>query len=276
MTLIPYGYKMNNGQIIVHSEHAEVIRKIFSLRLDRVSSNAIANHLNEHELWKRSGLRWYHHDISMILKNERYCGKLDYPRIISQKTYDEVRKIKISQKPQRWINEFVKVVDGYTGREMQLYDGTWKIPAFQHYEYFDKCAVISDEIFVSTLKLLVQRIKHNPNELILKCHEIVPNTKVKTLDRILGEIRGEVEDQYVIRETLNKSQSIYDLVKAAERVDVNTMILGTINSNSEGISSLRKIISKVIVWDEHIEVFLISNQVIRIPYIEERKKDYGK
>lgn len=276
MTLIPYGYKMNNGQIIVHSEHAEVIRTIFSLRLDKVSSNAIANYLNEHELWKRSGLRWYHRDISKILNDGRYCGQLDYPRIISEKIYDEIRKIKINQKPRRWINEFVKVVDGYSGREMQLYDGTWKIPAFQHYEYFDKCAVISDEILVSTLKLLVRRIKHNPNELILKCHEIVPNTKVKTLDKILGEVRGKIEDQYVIRETLNKVQSIYDLVNATERVDVNSMILRTINSNSELISILRKIISKVIVWDEFIEVLLISNQVIKMPYIEERKEYYGK
>ena len=276
MMLIPYGYKMNNGQIIVHSKHAEVIRTIFSLRLEKFSSNAIANHLNEHELWKRSGLSWYHRDISKILNDGRYCGQLDYPRIISQKIYDEVRKIKISQKPQRWINEFVKVVDGYSGREMQLYDGTWKIPAFQHYEYFDKCAVINHEILVNTLKLLIRRINHNPDELILKCHEIVPNTKVKTLYRILGEIRGEVEDQYVIRETLNKAQSIYDLAKAAERVDVNTTILGTINSNSEVTYLLRKVISKVIVWDEHIEVFLISNQVINIPYIEERKEDHGK
>ena len=276
MTLIPYGYKMNNGQIIVHSEHAEVIRKIFSLRLNRVSSNAIANYLNEHKLWKSSGLSWYHHDVSKILKDGRYCGENDYPRIISQKTFDETQKIMINQKTHRWVNEFVKVVDGYSGREMQLYDDTWKIPAFQHYEYYDKCTVVNHEILMSTLKIFLRRIKHNPNELILKCHEIVPNTKIRTIDTILGEIRGKAEDRYVISETLKKAQSNYDLANATERVDVNTTILGTINSNSELLSILRKIISKVIVWDEYIEAFLISNQVINIPYIEERKEDYVK
>lgn len=276
MSILPYGYKMNNGQIIIHSEQADVIRKIFSLRQDKVSSNRIADNLNENRLWKRSGLKWYHHDIIKILKDGRYCGETDFPRIISQKIYEKSHEIILNKKPDRWVNEFVKVVDSYSGKDMQLYDRTWKVPAFHHYAYFDKCSVINHATLQKTLSLVIRRIMNNTKELMLKTEEIAPSIKTKTIDKVLGEIRGKTEDQYVVRETLSKAQSIYDSVKETTRVNINEVILQIINRNDEPMKILKRIISKVIVWDEQIEVFFTSNQVIRLQYTRGRKENYDQ
>ncbi len=276
MSILPYGYKMNNGQIIIHPEQADVVRKIFSMRQDKMSSNRIANHLNETKLLKRSGLRWHHHDITKILKDGRYCGEADFPRIISQMIYEKSQGIILNRKSDRWINEFVKVVDGYSGRVMQLYNRTWKIPAFHHYAYFDKCSVIDHETLLKTLSLVIRRVINNPKELMLKTEEIVPSIKTKTINKVLDEIRGKTEDQYVTRETLNKTQSMYDSINEKTRVDINGEILQIINGNDDPIKNIKKITSKVIVWDDQIEVFLTSNQVIRMQYAGERKENYDQ
>ena len=70
-----YGYKLVNGELIINEAEAAVVRRIFSLYLQGMGKQAIANLLNEEGTVKRYGhQKWHTFTISYILNNERYMG----------------------------------------------------------------------------------------------------------------------------------------------------------------------------------------------------------
>lgn len=271
MNVIPYGYKMNNGQIVIQSTSASVIRTVFSKKLELTTNRAIARYLNEQKLFKPSGTNWYHHDIGRILKNQRYCGEYGYPKIVSRKVFEEVQTLGIQKIKYHSKNEFPLVIDGYSGQRMRLYTRMWKIPKVQYYEYFDKSATVSNEVLIDTLVSLLTSIKFFPAKLIQKAEEVKMSSRVREYDQVLEKIRGQEEERYVISETIKKTQAIYDeLAQKTIRIDLNKAILSIISDDHPMIDLITVIISKVVVWDEEIEVILISNQLLKISYITER------
>ena len=82
---MPYGYRIQDREIVVDEEQAEVIRRIFRAYLAGQSMTDIAAQLNRENIPVRIGLenrRWMHTAISYILSNERYIGDS-----LWQKTY---------------------------------------------------------------------------------------------------------------------------------------------------------------------------------------------
>lgn len=277
MNVIPYGYKMNKGQIVIQSTSASVIRTVFSKKLELTSNRAIARYLNEHELFKPSGTNWYHHDIGKILKNQRYCGEYGYPKIVSRKVFEEVQKLGIQKIKYHSSNEFPLVIDVYSGQQMRLYGQMWKIPKVQHHEYFDKSATISNEVLIDTLVSLLTSIKFFPAKLIQKAEEVKMSSRVREYDQVLEIIRGQEEDRYVISESMKKAQVMYDeLAQKTIRIDLNKTIFSIISDDHPMIDLITRIISKVAVWDEELQVTLISNQLLKISYIQKGKKNNGK
>ena len=78
-----YGYNLIDGKMVINEIEAVVIRRIFSLYLQGVGMQAIANLMNEEAVPRRYGYsKWHHMTIRYILTNERYMGEA-----ILQKTY---------------------------------------------------------------------------------------------------------------------------------------------------------------------------------------------
>lgn len=67
----PYGYRLENGRLLIRKDEAEVIRYIFSAYLNGTSTYQIAVYLAEHEHGKR---QWKYKNVEYILQNERYAG----------------------------------------------------------------------------------------------------------------------------------------------------------------------------------------------------------
>lgn len=66
----PYGYRMENKQLVIIEEEAEIIRLIYNCYLSGLGTEAIANLLNQQsdkKKWSRLGIRY-------ILTNEKYTG----------------------------------------------------------------------------------------------------------------------------------------------------------------------------------------------------------
>lgn len=82
----PYGYKNENGEMIVIPEQAEIVRKIFADTLLGKSSHTIAKELNEQGAVSKRGGKWTSGTIVSILHNEKYTGDA-----IFQKTYTDSR-----------------------------------------------------------------------------------------------------------------------------------------------------------------------------------------
>lgn len=70
-----YGYSLIDGQLVPKEEEMQVVRRIFSLYLQGIGTQNIANLLNEEGIPRRySQKKWYDTTIQYILTNERYMG----------------------------------------------------------------------------------------------------------------------------------------------------------------------------------------------------------
>ena len=70
-----YGYSLIDGQLVPKDDEMKVVRRIFSLYLQGVGTQNIANLLNEEGIPRRySQKKWYASTIKYIIKNERYRG----------------------------------------------------------------------------------------------------------------------------------------------------------------------------------------------------------
>ena len=82
----PYGYRNENGEMVIVSEQAEIVRKIFADTLSGKSTHTIAKELNEQGTVSKRGGKWTSGTIISILHNEKYTGD-----VIFQKTYTDSR-----------------------------------------------------------------------------------------------------------------------------------------------------------------------------------------
>lgn len=81
---VPYGYRWENGEIIVDPEQAVIVKRIFSELLAGEGTDAIAKNLNTENVPTKKGGRWTSSSIRGILANEKYTGDC-----IFQKTYTD-------------------------------------------------------------------------------------------------------------------------------------------------------------------------------------------
>lgn len=80
----PYGYKNENGQMVIIPEQAEIVRWIFEEFLSGNGAYRIANALNDKGIPSKKGGKWTSSGITGMLKNEKYTGDVLY-----QKTFTD-------------------------------------------------------------------------------------------------------------------------------------------------------------------------------------------
>ena len=89
----PYGYQLENGQLLINEEEAEAIRVIFDQYVHTdMGSNALARYLANHGIEKiqRQNGKNPLFDAALIrriLKNPVYCGKIAYGRRRTEKVH---------------------------------------------------------------------------------------------------------------------------------------------------------------------------------------------
>ena len=80
----PYGYRNDDGKMVVVPSEAEVVKKIFDMALAGHGSLAIAKELNSKNIPSKRGGSWHPSSVQDILRNEKYTGDA-----IFQKTYTD-------------------------------------------------------------------------------------------------------------------------------------------------------------------------------------------
>lgn len=70
---VPYGYRLENGVMIIVEEEAARIRKIFDLYISGMGANNIVKEMRRTE---QGNMRWTISGIKYILTNERYVGDM--------------------------------------------------------------------------------------------------------------------------------------------------------------------------------------------------------
>lgn len=85
---LPFGYCMQNGEIIPQSKESEAVKQIFISYINGESLSSIAdmmtaNNISYHECCEK----WNKNMINRILENEKYLGNNDFPPIVSQEDF---------------------------------------------------------------------------------------------------------------------------------------------------------------------------------------------
>lgn len=109
---ILYGYQVQNGDLIVHSEESIIVRQINTLYLNGLSYQKIAERLNAEGIpFSQESFLWNKHKVKRLLENPRYAGADGYPAILDISTFQSVQcKIK-SKRDGYTMTERLPVLD---------------------------------------------------------------------------------------------------------------------------------------------------------------------
>jgi site-specific DNA recombinase len=103
-----YGYRVQNGVIVVDEQQAQTVKSIFQLYVEGKTPYKIANMLNREGIMTKTGKAWTVVQIQNILSNETYTGfnmyngqkerngirqKDVFPRIISRQLWNKARQV---------------------------------------------------------------------------------------------------------------------------------------------------------------------------------------
>lgn len=88
----PFGYKIEHGQITIHSQEAAVVRTVFESFRTGASFQEIAEQLNAQAIQYDEGRRWNKNAVARVLADERYTGDKDYPVLIRKDIFDNIQQ----------------------------------------------------------------------------------------------------------------------------------------------------------------------------------------
>ena len=88
----PFGYKMEQGQIVAHLREAEVVRMIFAQYNSGASMGALAQMLNKQDIPYEDGKLWNKNMAARILADKRYLGAGGYPVIMDDDSFQKARE----------------------------------------------------------------------------------------------------------------------------------------------------------------------------------------
>ncbi len=86
--------KSQDGELIVQTQEAEVVKQVFSIYLEGTYQWKIADILNaDGVLYSQERPQWTMHRVGFLLKNSRYMGADSYPAIIDAGTFQTAQEI---------------------------------------------------------------------------------------------------------------------------------------------------------------------------------------
>jgi hypothetical protein len=95
---IPFGYRMQDGETVLHPDEADAVRGIFDRYLKGGSYRAIANGMSGGELrYHTNAPKWNKHMVKRMLENPRYAGAEGWPAIIPEDIFDQVAELRASK-----------------------------------------------------------------------------------------------------------------------------------------------------------------------------------
>lgn len=93
--LLPFGYCVENGEIVINEQEANIVKDIFDDYCKGSSLKALVDSLNEHNvMFTANKAKWNKGRIHHILMDCRYIGEKSYPQIIAADIFNKANGIK--------------------------------------------------------------------------------------------------------------------------------------------------------------------------------------
>lgn len=98
---IPFGYRFEDGKIVINPDEQNTLQRICSEYLDGLSLLQIANGLESDKVEFAPGIiTWNKARIMRIVDDDRYLGNATYPQVIDEETVNRLRSRKTSRNTQ--------------------------------------------------------------------------------------------------------------------------------------------------------------------------------
>ena len=121
----PFGYRLENRQLVVEEREAEIVRLVFRLFLSGWNTIEIADELTRLGIPQKEGNKgWFYTSIRCMLRNEKYVGDALLQKKYSTESFPPVKKWNKGEVPQYYItNSHPPIIDRETFEQAQkLYE----------------------------------------------------------------------------------------------------------------------------------------------------------
>lgn len=95
---LPFGYRMEMGELTLHTQEAEVVRWIYEQYGEGVAYNSLVDKLEAQPVPYDEGKPWNKNMVARILEDRRYIGEKGYPAIVNEEAFDAARKVRDTRK----------------------------------------------------------------------------------------------------------------------------------------------------------------------------------
>ena len=113
---LPFGYRMEMGELTLHIQEAEVVRWIFKQYCEGIPYNSLVDRLETQPIPYDEGKSWNKNIVARILENRRYIGERGYPAIVSEEAFDTARKVRDTRKAPAKRTEAEKLLRQLSGQ----------------------------------------------------------------------------------------------------------------------------------------------------------------
>lgn len=113
---LPFGYRMEMGELTLHTQEAEVVHWIFGQYGEGVSYSSLVDKLNGQPIPYDVGKPWNKNMVARMLEDRRYIGEKSYPAIISAEAFDAAWEVRDSRKAPAKRTEAEKLLRQLSGQ----------------------------------------------------------------------------------------------------------------------------------------------------------------
>lgn len=217
---IPFGYKMENGEITTETREVYAVAKIFDEYIAGKSLLDIANMMQAegipyHPLEKS---QWNRNMVKRILENERYLGTDKYPQLVDKAKFDKVNEIKTKKATNLCIvPEDMKDIRNMAicaecrKRLFRNQNGTWNCKTYRCGGFQHK---VTDQMIISAVLNILNSAIANPSllETVGELSIYTPNGNVtrqkNEIDRLLDS--PDIDYDRIKAEMIRLAEIKYD------------------------------------------------------------------
>lgn len=175
---IPFGYRFEDGKIVVNPDEQNTLQRICSEYLDGRSLLQIANGLESDKVEFAPGvITWNKARIMRIVDDDRYLGNATYPQVIDETTVENLRSRKASRNTQT-----------STDRQSGIY--LLKVP------------VVCPACGKPMRRLQDTRCKCTQKWVCNQCHIQIKKEDIELMEDIVDLLNGLIRNPAIIRSAL--------------------------------------------------------------------------
>lgn len=278
---IPYGYRMENAQIIINKMEAAVVRGVFRKYGNGASLKEIALDLTSARCEYLPGRSdWNKSRVSRVLAEEKYLGKDLFPAIISADAFNIAKSIREGKRPEKsdlggTVTEAAApILCGACGSTAKRLNSLKRSYLQKHVCRNPECRVeyrITDERMTAMLLRLMRNAKIDVPEQNCSSLEIrrleneiqrlldTPHADISTIRALIFELAAK---KYQV---LTENQIITDKL----RTELAPARLSSSNIRRTVMETVKQI---TLIDDDTIEITLINGQVLK----EEKPNGTGR